>query len=352
MPFSRIKLTVVLCSIAMVAIALFGYWLFLSPVVPGGEQNKYTLKIKSGMSFDAIVKMLLDEGVLSSKTKVDWTASVLKYKNKLRAGQYEIAGGVSSYQLLQQLAKGKVKVQWVTIPEGKTARQIASILSSKIEIDSVGFMRLVYDPEFTEKLGIAAPSLEGFLMPETYDFYWGMRPDEVIQVMVRHFHKNFDDSLRIRLQETRLSQLQSVTLASIIEGEAIFDSEREVISGVYHNRLKKKVLLQADPTIQYIIPDGPRRLLKRDLEIDSPYNTYKYLGLPPGPVNNPGIASIRASLNPADVDYLYFVANGDGTHTFSRTYEEHLRAKQRFDRHRREVKKRMQARDREKNTDG
>lgn len=332
----------VLTGAAVLVVASFSYWLFFTGVVPGNEQNQYALKIKSGMSFDAIVKMMTAEQIIPSKRKVNWVAGILGYKNKLKAGKYDIPGGISSYQLLKLLAQGKAKVEWVTIPEGKPSRKIASILNEKIEADSTRFMQLVFDPAYAQKLGVAAPSLEGFLYPETYDFYWGMSPEDAIHVMVKQFQKKFDDDLKARVAQSGMSLLQVVTLASIIEGEAIVDSERPVISAVYHNRLKKRLLLQADPTIQYIIPDGPRRLLKRDLEIDSPYNTYKNVGLPPGPVNNPGIASIRASLYPAQVDYLYFVANGDGTHTFSRTYEEHLRAKQKFDRHRREVRKREQ----------
>jgi UPF0755 protein len=128
-------------------------------------------------------------------------------------------------------------------------------------------------------------------------------------------------------------------LASIIEGEAIVDGERPVIAAVYHNRLRQGILLQADPTIQYIVPGPPRRLLNRDLAIDSPYNTYRYPGLPPGPVNNPGIASIRAALYPAQVNYIYFVARGDGSHIFSHTLEEHLRAKREFDKVRARVRR-------------
>ncbi len=338
------RMLMLLTAAAVLIVAGFSYWLFFKGVVPGNEQTTYILKIKNGMSFNAIVKMMADEGIITSKRKVSWVGEILDYKSKLKAGKYEIAGGLSSYQLLRQLANGKVKVEWVTIPEGKPARRIASVLNNKIEADSTCFMKLVFDAAYAEKLGVAAPSLEGFLYPETYDFYWGMRPEDAIPVMVKQFQKNFDDDLEIRLAQSGMTLLQVVTLASIIEGEAIVESERPVIAAVYHNRLKKRLLLQADPTIQYIIPDGPRRLLKRDLEIDSPYNTYKNIGLPPGPVNNPGIASIRASLYPAQVDYLYFVANGDGTHTFSRTYEEHLRAKQKFDRYRREMKKRAQER--------
>ncbi|HEX9652297.1 MAG TPA: endolytic transglycosylase MltG [bacterium] len=342
--FALNKRTLALVAGTAVAVTTgFTYWVLLAAVVTGSDQSKHTLKITSGMSFDAIVKMMVEEGVITGNDRVNWTAAILRCKNKLKAGKYEVAGGISSYQLLQQLAKGKVKVEWVTIPEGKSARQIAGILNKKIEIDSARFMRLVFDPPTAQKLGIPAPSLEGFLCPETYDFHWGMRPEDIIDIMVRQFQKKIDGEVRTRLAASELTLLQVVTLASIIEGEAVVDSERTAISAVYHNRLKKRLLLQADPTIQYIILDGPRRLLKRDLEIDSPYNTYKYPGLPPGPVNNPGFASILASLYPAEVDYLYFVANGDGTHTFSRTYEEHLRAKKKFDRHRREVKKRTQA---------
>ena len=138
---------------------------------------------------------------------------------------------------------------------------------------------------------------------------------------------------------------QILTLASIIEGEAMVDSERAMVSAVYYNRLKQGILLQADPTIQYIIPDGPRRLLRKDLAIDSPYNTYLHPGLPPGPVNNPGLKSILAAINPAHVDYLYLVAKGDGSHIFSRTLREHQIAKQRFDEFRRMINRKKKAND-------
>jgi UPF0755 protein len=155
------------------------------------------------------------------------------------------------------------------------------------------------------------------------------------------------DSLKTRAEEIGWTLNQALTLASIIEGEAMVDTEMPLISSVYHNRLDIGMPLQADPTIQYIIPDGPRRLLYRDLEIDSPYNTYKYKGLPPGPINNPGIRAIKAALYPADTDYLYFVANGDGTHSFSENYSQHRRAKRRFDEYRKKVEedKRQKERD-------
>ena len=149
--------------------------------------------------------------------------------------------------------------------------------------------------------------------------------------------------MRTRMAEINLSENEVLTLASIIEGEAIFDSERPRISGVYHNRLKKRMRLQADPTIQYIIEDSPRRLLNKDLKIESPYNTYLNYGLPPGPINNPGIESIKAALYPEDVDFLFFVARGDGYHTFTRTEKEHNEAKKEFQKIRRKNKKSKKA---------
>lgn len=313
-------------------------WLLFSPVVSGSSNDSFSLKIKRGMSFDTIVGLMLDRGILKSDQKVRIVAKVLGYRSKIKAGKYEIAGGISSYELLKQLVLGKVTNELITIPEGKTARQIAALLQDRIEIDSSRFMQLVNDANYIQKLGVEAPTLEGFLFPDTYNFYWGMNEEQVIRIMVDQFKASFSDTLLSRAAESDLSVLELITLASIIEGESVVDSERRIISAVYRNRLKRGMRLQADPTIQYIVKDGPRRLLNRDLIIDSPYNTYLYPGLPPGPINNPGLASIRASLYPAEVDYLYFVANGDGSHTFSRSLREHLRAKARFDRHRKRVK--------------
>ena len=160
---------------------------------------------------------------------------------------------------------------------------------------------------------------------------------EIIETLVREFKKNISDSLLIAAKNLNLSLHQIVTLASIIEGEAGIDEERPVISAVYHNRLKKNMKLEADPTIQYIIPDGPRRLTKSDLTIDSPFNTYLHTGLPPEPINNPGKKSIYAAAFPVKQPFLYFVATGDGRHAFSKTLQEHLLAKKKLDRLRKEV---------------
>lgn len=314
-------------------------WLFFSPIVEGRSIDSFPLKINKGSSFYSIINLLEKNEIVAGSFKLKSTARLLNLRSKLKAGKYEIKGGISSYTLLKQLTEGGVTIESVRILEGIQAKQVAGILKQQVEIDSARFMQLTRDPHFIKKLGINTESLEGFLFPDTYNFYWGIKPENIISTMVNEFNKHFNDSLRSRAAERGRSVVEILTLASIIEGEAVLDSERPTISAVYHNRLKRGMRLQADPTIQYVIDGGPRRLLNRDLKIDSPYNTYRYKGLPPGPINNPGLASIKASLYPEDVNYLYFVANGDGSHTFSRTLKEHLRAKAKFDQFRRKIKR-------------
>jgi UPF0755 protein len=198
-------------------------------------------------------------------------------------------------------------------------------------------MEIVSDPFVCTHYGVQASTLEGYLYPDTYQFHLDPTPEEIVERMINRFWNIFDDSLRERAREMGLSIHQIVTLASIVEGEAVIDSERTVIAALYWNRLNRNMRLQADPTIQYIIRNGPRRLYKKDLAIDSPYNTYLHRGLPPGPVTNPGYASIYAVLYPASVNYLYMVANGDGSHSFSMSISGHLKAKKHLDQIRNDV---------------
>jgi len=213
----------------------------------------------------------------------------------------------------------------VTIREGLTARQQARLLARAIGTDTLRFLSLVADGGFARSLGIEAPTLEGYLFPETYGFAWNQEELDVVRAMTSEFKKFFGDSLKQRTAEMGgWTENQVVTLASIIEGESRVPEERPLISGVYHNRLRKRMYLQADPTVQYALENGPRRLFYDDLKLDSPYNTYLHLGLPPGPVNNPGRSAIYAALYPQQNQYLYFVANGRGGHFCAKTYNEHL----------------------------
>lgn len=301
--------------------------------------SSVTVKIPSGINFSQISDSLRQKGLIRSKALFQFLGVISGKDEGIRSGLYRIPMDFSSWQILNYLTGGNNITIKVTIPEGVTSDEIARILQNKIEIDSAVFVAMASDSAFAGSFDIHADFLEGYLLPETYYFDWKMSERELLKFLVNRTLRLFDsDSVRQRMKELNMSVNEILTLASIIEGEALVDSERVIISSVYHNRLRRGWRLQADPTIQYIIPGKPRRLTYRDLEIDSPYNTYKHAGLPPAPINNPGKKSILAALYPANTKYLFFVATGDGGHRFSRTTEEHAYWKRQFDQVRRKVR--------------
>jgi len=300
------------------------------------------------MQFNVISDQLFANNLISNKNHFWLVAKLTGTMNKIRSGKYQISSGLTNWEILKKLTQGKVHLERITIPEGKTHQFFASVLQKKIEIDSARFVSLVHDTTYIRQLGIDAPSLEGYLYPDTYFLSWGMTEKQCIRFLVNQFKQKFPEDIVDPDPELSLTRHQMVILASIIEGEVQLDEERPIVSALYRNRLKRGMLLQACPTIQYILPEGPRRLLHKDLEIDSPYNTYMYPGLPPGPINNPGGESLLAAANPENVPYLYMVARGDGGHTFTRSMAGHLNAKRKFDAYRRRINRKMLAKKRKK----
>ena len=329
------KLIYLLGVLLLFGIAAWFYWVLYMPN-PGNSGEFRTVFIPRGASARQVAELLAKEKIVFSPDRFLLAAKLYKARRELKAGLYRLPLGESNAKVVRILRKGEVAEIKVSLPEGIRARKMASIFQRKVGVDSAKFMALVKDTAFVHALGIDANSLAGYLFPNTYFFPYEAGAKIVIRTLVDHFQKVFNDTLKNRTKEMGWTIHQVVTLASIIEGEAKIDSERALISAVYHNRLKKGMLLQASPTIQFLIPNGPRRLLNKDLEIDSPYNTYRHPGLPPGPINNPGRKSILAALYPAKVDYLYFVAKGDGSHVFTTTLRAHLIAKRNLDRLRRE----------------
>ena len=317
-----------------------GYLIFLKPNFPADAGRTHKWRVMPGTSFGKVVDYLAAEKIIEHPFTFELAARLTNKMNRIQVGEYKLSTGKSNLSLLQQLISGKVSFIKVTIPEGKDSRYIAGILKTKLEIDSTRFVTLVHDSATTSKMGITAPALEGYLFPDTYYFTWGMNATQCIRTMVGQFKKNVPDSLR--RPEDSLSLHELVILASLIEGEVMLVEEGPIVSGLYRNRLKKRMLLQACPTIQYIIPNSPRRLLDKDLEIQSPYNTYIYPGLPPGPINNPGLKALKAAANPDSVNYLFMVARGDGGHTFSRTLSGHINAKKHFEAYRHRINRKMQ----------
>ncbi|KPJ65413.1 hypothetical protein AMJ44_10230 [candidate division WOR-1 bacterium DG_54_3] len=307
------------------------------------KEDSVRVIIEEGDSMAKIVERLKEINLIEDGKWFLILSKLLGKDRHIQAGRYDFDKGITLYSIFNKLVTGKVTFIEVVIPEGLTIREIARILKKEIGIDSAQFVKVATDSQFIRGLHISASNLEGYLFPNTYKLHWGMDPDRLVQTMVNEFKKIFTPNLSERAKEINLSRHEVVTLGSMIEAEARDGEEREMISAVYHNRLKLGMLLQCDPTVIYALwgeqggtrrnlnrPDGrafAQPLLLQDLEIDSPYNTYKYPGLPPGPICNPGKASLLAALSPADVDYLYFVAKGDGTHVFSSTLDEHNRAK-------------------------
>jgi UPF0755 protein len=205
-------------------------------------------------------------------------------------------------------------------------------------IDSEKIISLCHDEKFIHKLGIDAKSLEGYLLPETYSFYWQPDEQEILERMLDGFKRFYTDSLAEQQEQLDVTQLEILTLASIVEAESGMDGERPIIAGVYWNRLRKRMRLEADPTIQYALGEE-KRLRFKDLNVDSPYNTYRHSGLPPGPINNPGKSSILAALFPQRHAFLYFVATGTGGHRFAKNYSDHQKNIRQYHRTRRELRR-------------
>jgi UPF0755 protein len=295
--------------------------------------------IPQGSTLTDISEIFLENDLVTNQQMFILGTRLMGYSNKIPAGIFALKDANNNRQIIKQLMENNQSMIKVTILEGWTIDEVAQELSEKLDLSKEIISSLCYDQQFINELGLSVNSLEGFLFPDTYLFLEIEKdPKIIIGQMVAEFNAYFNESMAMQAEKLGYTVHEILTIASIIEGEAIFDSEREIISSVYHNRLKQRMLLQADPTVQYIISGGPRRLSLDDLKIDSPYNTYIYRGLPPGPICSPSRASIMAALNPDDNDYLFFVARGDGYHTFTRTIEEHNRAKREFQKVRRMAK--------------
>lgn len=282
------------------------------------------ITVSKGQSFSSLADSLEKREIIFSTFAFKIAGRLLGYTQKMRVGKYSFVTGISNLDLLNDIEGGISTVSSsVTLREGVRAKIFARILKRHIGIDSARFMKFVSD---TSLIGIypnEAPSLEGYLMPNTYSFFWQDDEREIIQRMITEFREFYVDSLQQRMKKLGYTLNDVMTMASIVEGEAIYDDERPIIAGVYYNRLKKRMRLQADPTVLYAVSDVPRRLTKTDLKFESDYNTYLNYGMPPGPINNPSKQSIIAALYPAKHNFIYFVADNNGRHRFAKNYQEH-----------------------------
>ena len=318
-------------TIALVVLVLF--WPQPNP--------SYVSKVSviTGSTLGEISKQLYEKKIISNEQMFRWAVQVMGKEKEIPVGTFQLVDTQSNYDIIKQLVYGSPELIKVRLLEGWSVKQIAAYLNDVMGFEPDEILDISKDYHFLKKHNIKASTIEGYLFPDTYLFFNGDTPTSVLDNVVSEYKNFWRDAFRDRARELNMTEHEVVTLASIIEGEAIYDKERPTISGVYHNRLNRGMRLQADPTIQYIIEDGPRRLLNRDLRIDSPYNTYKNKGLPPGPINSPGAQSLKAALYPEENEYLFFVARGDGYHTFTTNEKDHNNAKKQLQKLRRELRK-------------
>ena len=298
---------------------------------PAGQQiEKTTFSVNSGENFSQMSGRLNDQGIIRHSLKFRWYARLKGYDKKIKAGEYALSSSLTPRQILSVMISGKVALYKITIPEGFNLYQIAAILSQNKMMPEEVFIQKAMDVSFVKKKGIQAQTFEGYLFPETYHFPKGVSPDAIIDAMVRRFREIFLPEWKQRAEKLNMTVHQVLTLASIIEKETGAAFERPLISSVFHNRLRKGIRLSSDPTVIYGIRDFNGNLTRKDLEKWTPYNTYRIKGLPPGPIANPGVASIHAALYPAKSDYLYFVSKKDSTHQFSTNFKDHNRAVRKY----------------------
>lgn len=266
-------------------------------------------------------------GVVRGGTVFRIYASVRGNDRAIKAGTYLMHRGASWNYVLDALRSGKGLVHSITIPEGFSLSQIEPLMVSRLELPIDSVEAAVRDTALLHRLRVPMPTLEGYLFPDTYTFPERTNARTAVEAMVRRFEQVWQPGWTTRLDSVHLSRNEIVTLASIVEKEARVPAERPVIAAVYLNRLRANMLLQADPTVQFALGKHVARVFYKDLEVDSPYNTYKHPGLPPGPIASPGKPSLMAALYPADVPYLYFVAFPDGHHEFHKDLKDHEQAR-------------------------
>jgi UPF0755 protein len=297
-----------------------GLIFYLTPISPG---RLVTIEIKPGTGAWDISKTLEANNIVTN-AHLFMALALLKHKAKnLRAGTYRFNGKHYPSEILAMLFKGNYIKYKITIKEGFDIFDIAERLSSEKLFSSEDFIRAAQSRETANIFDIKAPSMEGFLYPDTYEIVPHMTPVEVIDRMVSNFKDKYTPEMKVRAKQIYFTELQVLTLASMIEKEAQCESEKPIISSVFHNRLRLGMRLQSDPTAIYGLADFRRDIQPEDLRRDSPYNTYLHDGLPPGPICSPSKGSIKAALWPDDTKYLFFVSRGNGRHLFSRTFSEH-----------------------------
>jgi len=316
-------------------LAVLSVLILLMPVAPQSQASDVVVTIPLQATAGQVGQILKQNKLVRSSLIFSLYARYKGMDGQIKAGEHKLNNGFSTPEILLALVDGRLTVQSFTIPEGFTTAQIADLLASKGLIDRERFFWSVanenYNYPFIRELPKNERRLEGYLFPDTYQVVRGSSESFIIDMMLKRFEKEIDDLDYLTLaQEAGLTLHQAVTVASMVEREAKFDEEKPLIAGVIYNRLARSMLLQVDATVQYALGTHKPKIYYKDLEVDSPYNTYRVHGLPPGPIAAPGKSSLLAAVKPAANGYLYYVARPDGSHAFASTLAEHNMNKERY----------------------
>ncbi len=306
------------------SVGLFFYNIYYSRPASGAYPAE--VRVESGDSFTTVTRKLREQQVISNGLFFSLWARFNGSEKKIHQGLYRFESSVAPWEVLERLVTGKGIFHSVTIPEGLTIKEIAELLDKMQIANKEKFLAAAADPSVLTALGLSDKGLEGYLFPSTYHFTPATPERDIVIAMAEQFRRSSQPLLVKTATTKQFSMHELLTLASIVEKETGVEVERGLVAAVFHNRLKRQMPLQSDPTVIYGLKDFNGNLTKKDLRDDNRYNTYRIGALPPGPICNPSLSSIKATLNPADVPYLYFVSKNDGTHAFSETIEEHNQA--------------------------
>ena len=317
------SLLVTVCVLLVSALLFAGFvysYMFLTRSARSGTVD---IRVEPGEPFSAVVRKLREQKVVSNERLFSLWARYSGLEKKIQRGLYRFELPLSPAEVLNRMVLGKGLFHRVTIPEGLTVKEVADLLAKMAIVEEESFLAAANDPGLLSSLGLPETGIEGYLFPNTYHFTPQTPAREIILTMTEQFRKTFEPLMGQRHEENGLTPHQIVILASIIEKETGLEAERPLVAAVFHNRLKRKMPLQSDPTVIYGLKDFNGNLTRKDLLDVNPYNTYRIPALPPGPICNPGLSSLKAALFPASAPFLYFVSKNDGTHVFSETLESH-----------------------------
>lgn len=322
------KTLIALIVLTLAAVAGVSTMLYQRTSEPfkGYDEAELFVTIEPGSGPRVIGKQLIDAGVVRDEATFRAALWRSGRARKLQAGEFRFDRAMTPIEVVDKIARGDVYNRRITFPEGLTIREMARIYEQQGFGKAVDFIAAAADPGAIRDVDAAATDLEGYLFPETYSVPRNTTAKKLVGLMVERFRQLFSAEMRQAAESLELTPRQAVTLASLVEEETAQPDERPIVAAVYMNRLKLGMGMQADPTVIYALQRAGRydgNLRRDDLSFDSPYNTYRYAGLPPGPIASPGLASLQAAVAPAKVDYLYFVSRNDGSHVFARTLVEH-----------------------------